>query len=198
MAPSPSVPSPMKTTLTPALPSSCLASAMPAALGTMPPWTPLDMKPGAHRCWLPPMPPHTPSGLPMISAISPSASPVRARKCPWQRWLENTWSSSPRCSMIATASASWPMHACVVPLSRPRSNSSSRLSSKRRMNRIRRYNRSARGSPGAPTRRTSPPATSGGSGDVSATYPRPAAACAGSAAVIVISHIFYRSFGPLA
>ena len=90
----------------------------------------------------------------MISAISPSASPVRARKCPWQRWLEETHDPRPRrCSMIATASASWPMHACVVPLSKPRSNSSSRLSSKRRMNRIRRYSRSTRGSPDTPTRR---------------------------------------------
>ena len=69
----------MNTTLMPSSPESCSASAIPAAAGTMPPWTPLDLKPGAHRCWLPPMPPHTPSGLPIISAIRPAASPVQAR-----------------------------------------------------------------------------------------------------------------------
>src|SRR3954470_19297933 len=63
--------------------------------------------------------------------------------------------------MIATASASWPMHACVVPLSRPRSNSSSRLSSKRRMKRIRRYSRAPRDSWSEPTRRGSCPARAG-------------------------------------
>ena len=75
--------------------------------------------------------------------------------------------------MIATASASWPMHACVVPLSRPRSNRSSRLSSKRRMKRIRRYRRSARGSPGAPTRRASAPAMIGAAEFVFAATYRP-------------------------
>src|SRR3954447_15884065 len=63
--------------------------------------------------------------------------------------------------MIATASASWPMHACVVPLSRPRSNSSRRLSSKRPDEAIGRYGRAPRDSWSEPTRRGSCPARAG-------------------------------------
>ena len=64
-----------------------MARAIPAATGTIPPWMPLLKSPCEQRCWLPPRPPQTPDCLPMTSAISPSTSPVRARKWPWPRWL---------------------------------------------------------------------------------------------------------------
>ena len=56
-----------------------VVSAIPAAAGNVPPRMPFDLNPGAHKCWLPPMPPTTPCALPITSASSPAASPVQAR-----------------------------------------------------------------------------------------------------------------------
>ena len=53
-------------------------------------------------------------------------------------WFETTTSrSGSRHEITPTASASWPMHVCVVPCSSPAANSSSSVSSNRRISAIR-------------------------------------------------------------
>ena len=82
-------PSPKNTTATWSPSRSRAASALPSAIGMLPPTTPVAPSSPCStstRCMDPPSPLQRPSARPISSAIARSSGAPAAIACPWARW----------------------------------------------------------------------------------------------------------------
>src|SRR5690242_2298414 len=134
-------PSPKKQSETDPVPSICALRAVPQANGRWAPTTANDPSaptPTSVRCMDPPLPRHSPSAFPRISAMARSSGAPIASTAPWPRYVQVIVSPSTSALQAPTATASCPWHRCVDPRTRLRakrritSSSNARISSMRR------------------------------------------------------------------